>query len=572
MGAGSFAVGLFSGLTQSVAESRERKERLKMIGAEGAMARLSGMMKDPAFTSDPQALKDITDAQLAVIADIQGTGGRDSKGKKQDPFAHASQAIHAILGNVYKGNEAQPGYAPALDPRTKQQVAPGSAGAVERKGPFIDLEEKQRRTEIEKKQIEEQSFVRRQQTLIKMKEDAKAAADAAAHRKFEELIAPGPGQVTPFEAWAWTHNERTNPFKPATDKASKPVQVQLKNGEVVPANRMFDGSIVRLGGGPIDPSEIKDANYKPAAARPDTHELAYKAYAEKHNLEPDKLTAVQRVNAIKEYTQAVKPPKAGDGGKEARRAGNAKAIADAIERGSDSPDLARLYGMSGDIRAELDRRGYDLAKAQLDWKATNSWISSQNAQAQLRIRQATEFAFESLDLIDQLNDNLSTKLGSARSEKYPRWNKAALAAAREGLLGKESQQAANNLEIQIADLQAEIATVYKGGNSPTDIGLKRAQDILSGNWTRETLKSAVELSRTNLKYRLNSIRNTGVAGATGTNKYMEGRIQPPEDVAKPDAKPPIQPKDLKKGQRVRLKNGRTVTVTTVRPDGSFDYE
>ncbi len=201
------------------------------------------------------------------------------------------------------------------------------------------------------------------------------------------------------------------------------------------------------------------------------------------------------------------------------RQSEAKAVADAIVRGEQPPTLTGMYRLGGDVRAQLGKQGYDLAKAQLDWEATKRWISTQNGQSQLRIRQAAEFAFESLDLIDNLNEDLSKKIPRGQ---FPVANKLSLIAAKNGVLGPEAQQAATNLEIQITDLQSELASVYKGGNSPTDQGLKRASEILASNWTKDQLKAATDLARKNLRVRLNSIRNVGVASGMD-NIYSQGR-------------------------------------------------
>ena len=81
-------------------------------------------------------------------------------------------------------------------------------------------------------------------------------------------------------------------------------------------------------------------------------------------------------------------------------------------------------------------------------------------------------------------------------------------AAKNGIFGQPAAEAARLLEIQIADLQSELATVYQGGNTPTDKSLGQAMKILSGDWDDKTLRAAVNLTRKNLGYRLNSIKQS----------------------------------------------------------------
>lgn len=203
-----------------------------------------------------------------------------------------------------------------------------------------------------------------------------------------------------------------------------------------------------------------------------------------------------------------------------------KDIADAIVRG-DQPPIITGMGMRGSaaLRAELGKRGFNLTRAMEDWQATQRHIASLNSAQQLRLRQATDFAFESLDLLDNRDEPGNDLIGQLRRfiprGKYPLLNRAALKAAKQGAFGDAASSAATQLESQITDLQSELATVYKGGNSPTDIGLNQAGRMLSGDWSENTLRDAVDLSRKNLRYRLNSIKNTGAAGTSAGSPYTQ---------------------------------------------------
>ena len=62
-----------------------------------------------------------------------------------------------------------------------------------------------------------------------------------------------------------------------------------------------------------------------------------------------------------------------------------KNIADAIEKGEQPPSLGSMYKMAAPVRAELAKRGYDLANAQMDWDATKRHLSTLNGPQQTRI-------------------------------------------------------------------------------------------------------------------------------------------------------------------------------------------
>jgi len=287
-----------------------------------------------------------------------------------------------------------------------------------------------------------------------------------------------------------------------------------------------DGSLQRAHEDPRHPGRYFDSQGKPIAApMPDVEVLT------ESELDRDDAAAVRKQEY--EEKQAEKATK------KQEREDHVSAVAEGIASGNQPPDLSRLYGMSAEVRAALQKKGYNLTQATQDWKATERWLSTLNSPVQLRMRQATEFAKESLDLIDnpeKPGEDLIGELGQHISRsKFKVFNKAAIAAAKNGLLGEEAAGAATRLDSQIRDLQSELATVYKGGNSPTDLGLKSAMDMLSSDWSDKVLRQAVDLARKNLSIRLNSIRQAGPVGTGATNAYM------PQPGASPFAPPPPVP-------------------------------
>lgn len=186
-------------------------------------------------------------------------------------------------------------------------------------------------------------------------------------------------------------------------------------------------------------------------------------------------------------------------------------IARAIENGTQPPVLTGLYSKSAAVKAQLAKDGYDLTGATQDWTATQKYLATLNGAAQVRLRQAVQFAYESLPLVEDLSSQWNRS-------SFPALNATQLTAAKQGLLGSEAQNIATQLDSQIRDMQSELATVYKGGNSSTDTGLQQASEMLNANWSASQLQSAIGLIRKNLGIRINSINNAGVAGV-GDNSY-----------------------------------------------------
>ena len=194
----------------------------------------------------------------------------------------------------------------------------------------------------------------------------------------------------------------------------------------------------------------------------------------------------------------------------------ARGIADAIARGEQPPALTGLREYTALVRKALADKGYDLTRATQDWNAIKRHVLTMNSAAQLRMRQATRFAYESLDLVEQYANEWD-------AGQFPALNSIELAAARQGVLGPEAQRVGTQLHSVITDLQSELATVYRGGLSSTDTSIELAAENLKTEWSKEQLIENVKLMRTTLRIRLNSIEQTGVSGTPG-NQY---NIAPP---------------------------------------------
>jgi hypothetical protein len=187
-------------------------------------------------------------------------------------------------------------------------------------------------------------------------------------------------------------------------------------------------------------------------------------------------------------------------------------IANAIMRGEQPPTTTGLYRYGVSVRSILARKGFNLAEAETDWRATQKHVSTLNGSQQVRMHQAIDNASHSLDVIEDLAKQW-------QGGGFPLLNKGRLAAARQGALGSQAQQIATQLEAQIADVTSELGNVYMGGNSPTDHSLSLAAKNLKADWSLPQLTAAINLSRKNLQIRSNSMRNAGVAGVSAGNPY-----------------------------------------------------
>ena len=188
------------------------------------------------------------------------------------------------------------------------------------------------------------------------------------------------------------------------------------------------------------------------------------------------------------------------------------AISEGIMNGSLPAKTAGLYRMAAPVLAELAKKGFDFRTAALDQTAMEKYMAGLNSTAQLRLRQASNFAAESLGLVDDLNIKTEDALHRAGITEVAKVQKK---LAIQGVYGPEVKGLFTQLDNQISDLTSELATVYKGGNGATDESLQLAAKQLQADWDYGTLKSNVELVRKNLAIRKSSILNTGAITSTG---------------------------------------------------------
>lgn len=184
------------------------------------------------------------------------------------------------------------------------------------------------------------------------------------------------------------------------------------------------------------------------------------------------------------------------------------------------------------MMAEAKRQGYDLATAATDWLATQKHVATMNGSQQTRLNQSINALPDMLDKVDEL-------AAKWKGGKFPILNRVNLAGAKNGVYGKEAASIATQLDSQIADVVADLGNVYMGGNSPTDHALELAGKSLKADWDEKVLHDLTTLARSNVTIRRNSIRNTGVQGASENNAYAPKVPEPAVERWErgPDGKP-----------------------------------
>lgn len=193
-----------------------------------------------------------------------------------------------------------------------------------------------------------------------------------------------------------------------------------------------------------------------------------------------------------------------------------KAIGDGIIDGTMPPDsLGKFSHYTAPVMAYLKDNGYDLSKAQMQILAEKKHVASLNGTQQTRIRQNLDTLQHSLERVQELADEW-------KGTGVPAFNAATINLAMQGGLGEKAQSLATLLHAQVNDIDAEIAGVYMGGNSPTDHALEVASSNLRADWSQQTFDDAVNQIRINAGFRRQALENVGAAGVGNDNPYSYG--------------------------------------------------
>lgn len=230
-------------------------------------------------------------------------------------------------------------------------------------------------------------------------------------------------------------------------------------------------------------------------------------------------------------------------------------IASSIIAGDQPPVTTGLYGLSGKVRAELARKGYNLTTANEDWTAMQKYLASANSVGQLRLTQQIDTVDHSLDLTETLAKEW-------KSGGFGPLSRARLKLAEEGAYGAKAQSLSSRLNAQVADVVAELAGVYRGGNTSTDKTIDLATNNLKAEWGEKAFVDSIAQIRLNLGYRRNAIRSGGPITTTGTtNRYGSSASAPDTGGGAASSH--------KVGDTVEV-GGKRYKIDSINPDGTFE--
>lgn len=225
------------------------------------------------------------------------------------------------------------------------------------------------------------------------------------------------------------------------------------------------------------------------------------------------------------------------------------AIAEGIKSGNQPPVLTGLYGMSGPVRAKLQEDGFDLSKAQIEWKRAEKQVATLNGPQMTRF---VGLASSVQNTIDEVND-LAKKMDLGG---IPAKNAFELKAFMNVEGNSKNGQLAARYIAAVNTLKEEFANLANGGYAPTEPAWALANQQIDGNFGVKQLGASLGEIKRLINYRIQGVPGLSKMGAGAPNRYTGE-----------DGKPPVAEKaDTGDKSKTVTQNGHTYEL---QPDGTY---
>ena len=209
--------------------------------------------------------------------------------------------------------------------------------------------------------------------------------------------------------------------------------------------------------------------------------------------------------------------KAQKAGKDLAREQDDIVIAQGIMSGREPPVLTGLYRDSPTVKAELERNGFDLSKAQLEFEAAKKQVSSLNSAQNVRFN---GLAVSVVNTIDE------TKL-LARQMKLsgvPALNSLQLRAYMQTQGNSERGQLVAKYLASVNTVKEEYAQLANGGYAPIEAAWKLADEQVNANYGDEQLVASLDEIQRLINYRVRAVNRADAGALPPPNRYSGAKI------------------------------------------------
>jgi hypothetical protein len=175
--------------------------------------------------------------------------------------------------------------------------------------------------------------------------------------------------------------------------------------------------------------------------------------------------------------------------------------------------------MSGPVRAQLQKDGFDLSKATMEWDAAKRQVTNLNGPQMTRFVGLANSVSNTIDEVRRISQQMN--LGN-----FPLLNRAELETIAQTQANTPKGQLARRYIVATNTLKEEFAGLANGGYAPTESVWHLANSQLSENFGVKEMDSALGEIQRLIKYRVSNIPGLSRVGPGTQNRYTGATGKP----------------------------------------------
>ncbi len=205
-----------------------------------------------------------------------------------------------------------------------------------------------------------------------------------------------------------------------------------------------------------------------------------------------------------------------------------KTVGDGIISGLQDPKTTGLYSNQLPLRAYLTKQGFNQAQAELQWRAAEKQVTSQNGPQQGRFFGLAKGVDSNIDRVLELSKQMDL------SGMGP-WNTAKLEYLIKTRGNTPEGRLATRYITAVADLKEPLAQLSNGAYAPTESSWVQANKQVNSDYGVKQLADSLDEVKRSIKFRVNAIKSIG-----GLPPGSENRYASPATTEEPPNKPAAQ--------------------------------
>jgi hypothetical protein len=195
-------------------------------------------------------------------------------------------------------------------------------------------------------------------------------------------------------------------------------------------------------------------------------------------------------------------------------------ISNAIREGRQPPTTTGLYRNAKAVRADLERSGFNLTTANLEYQSAQQQVKSLNAPQMVRYAGLAKSVDNTIDEVKSLAEQMG-------NSGVPLANKVKLAAYIQTAGNTQGGQLAAKYVAAVNTLKEEFTNLAQGGYAPTESAWALANQQINADYGVKELNASLTEVQRLIRYRLQGIPNFQTLGpGSSTNRYVPGGGQP----------------------------------------------